>query len=301
MHRARNPHAASSSHRRLALAWVLVLCGLVAGCAGGSGSSGFDVAAENRAIDHALATDTCTVVDGLTICASSSAPSPTATTIVVEPTFTPTASIEPSATRTTTAMIQRSRTPTSTPSAPTATATSTGTPDGSTATPTGTPESITATPTGTPELSTATPTFAQATATGTPGRGTKTPTPTPTATPRPTTPSVDIDIPADGILPCQPHDDGRCDLILSYQVSGAPDDAGYRVALRTRNPDGDWSVFPASQAEAALSVQSTSAQYQIAVLVFVPAPSFVPDDVERLGDTGANYAFVTPVVRIESD
>ena len=63
--------------RRGAPTWrwlpVALCCLVLVGCAGGSGSSGFDIAAaENRAIATALADATCVVERGLTICASGS-------------------------------------------------------------------------------------------------------------------------------------------------------------------------------------------------------------------------------------
>ncbi|MBX3027824.1 hypothetical protein KF840_23260 [bacterium] len=70
--------------RRIAGAWFLAAWGaaVLGGCAGGSGSSGFDiVAAENRAIDNAIGSGGCVVERGLTICASEAVatPAPSAT------------------------------------------------------------------------------------------------------------------------------------------------------------------------------------------------------------------------------
>jgi hypothetical protein len=57
----------------------LLLGALLAGCAGGRGSSGFDINAENAAIVTALATRQCVEVDGLMICpANESAATPPA-------------------------------------------------------------------------------------------------------------------------------------------------------------------------------------------------------------------------------
>jgi hypothetical protein len=71
----------------LACALVLACALLLAACSGGSGSSGFDAAAENAAIARALQSQGCQTIEGLTICASGSAtPTPLST-----PTGTPAA------------------------------------------------------------------------------------------------------------------------------------------------------------------------------------------------------------------
>lgn len=102
------------------------------GCAGGSGSSGFDVSGENAAIRQALTEQRCVVRDGLTICPAGSTAGPGS------PTPTPTATPPPTAraTATTTAAVvtpaatatRVSGTPTPTPTAlsPVATATPRG-------------------------------------------------------------------------------------------------------------------------------------------------------------------------------
>jgi hypothetical protein len=77
-----------------------------------------------------------------------------------------------------------------------------------------------------------------------------------------------------------------------------PSSAFYRVALRTRNPQGNWSVVeaPGNRAEIAVQNNSPSDQYQFAVLMFLSDPGFVPNSVVLLSDTGADTAFVTPIV-----
>lgn len=114
---------------RMACAWALAaLCAaLLTGCAGGSGSSGFDiVAAENGAIDNAIGSGGCVVERGLTICAAAEGatppPSPTPThTLLPSPTGTPAPIRSESATP-----LQRTATPTGTPfSLPSATRTGT--------------------------------------------------------------------------------------------------------------------------------------------------------------------------------
>ncbi len=78
------------------------------GCAGGSGSSGFDVSAENTAIQQVLNEQRCIARDGLTICpagptAGPPTPTPTATrppTALATATVTATAGATPAATAT---------------------------------------------------------------------------------------------------------------------------------------------------------------------------------------------------------
>lgn len=107
-------------------------CALVlAGCAGGSGSSGFDFRAENRAIDTALETNDCTVNAGLTICPSGieipSPPSASPTVTAAPATASPTSPVGvTTATPTPTFTLPVSFTPTST--RPAASATPTVTP-----------------------------------------------------------------------------------------------------------------------------------------------------------------------------
>ena len=80
-----------------------------------------------------------------------------------------------------------------------------------------------------------------------------------------------------------------------------PPGAAYRVAVRTRNPDGPWLIVPVADASAAIAVDPSRSgrDYQIAVLVFLQEPGFVPEQVELLADTGADLAFVTPVLSAE--
>jgi hypothetical protein len=225
------PTAAARHLRRL----TAILAVLLAAC-GGSGSSGFDLAAENRTIDRVLTTEQCETIDGLQICTSSSGP--------VAPTATPTAEI--------------SKTATSTP---------VPVPSG------------TVTPTGT--VGPATPT------------STRGPSNTPTPTSIPLTPGVDIDAaPTDA---CPPASDAECVFVLTFAPRDVPPGAGYRVAVRSRNPDTHWSIFPATENSAVIELPAGVVEYQIAVLVFLEAPSFVPGKVERLSTTGADFAFVTPV------
>jgi len=228
---------------------LMLACGaLLAACAGGSGSSGFDVAAENAAINRALQSQGCEVIQGLTICASGS------------PTPTP------------------ASTATSTPGIPAFTPTATGTP-ASAATPT----------------TTTTPHFASPTPSTT--LPLPNPTPTPTATPVPSQPSVDIDVGPNDTLPCRRVAPGApCITVVTFHPIGAPADAAYRVAVRTIAPSSTWTIQTAVDNSAAVEVDTSGPTYQIAVLLFLSDPGTLPKRVSLLSDTGADFAFVTPVL-----
>ena len=68
--------------------------------------------------------------------------------------------------------------------------------------------------------------------------------------------------------------------------------------MRSRNPNSAWSILPVTDNSASIAVDPTPAsrRYQIAVLLFAQDPGFVPDRVDLLGDTGADFAFVTPLL-----
>jgi hypothetical protein len=275
-----NPRHPDPTRRRWRQRWLAaLLCGwALSACAGGSGSSGFDaVTAENRAIDQALASQGCETNDGLTICASGAAtPTPSGT-----PTLPPA-----TATAMSTATSSRPPTPLASPTTTQSLPSLTATPS-----PTGSPVPPSPTRTTTPS-----PT---ATATGTTRVAD---TPTPTATPIPAQPSVDIDIGANDTLPCVESGPRQpCIVTLTFAPRGAPAAAAYRVAVRTRHPDRAWTIVPVTGNSASIPVDptATDTRYQVAILLFVQDPGFVPDQVELLSDTGADFAFVTPLLTAE--
>jgi hypothetical protein len=71
--------------------------------------------------------------------------------------------------------------------------------------------------------------------------------------------------------------------------------------VRSRNPDGNWQVLaaPGNSVVLELNASDPNSEYQIAVLAFLQDPGAVPDTVELLGDTGADFAFVTPLLRLD--
>lgn len=236
---------------------------LLAAC-GGSGSSGFDVAAlENRAIERAIETSMCQPVDGLTICAAGQTPLPAATETQRA---TPTPTAEPTGTVATTG-------------------TPTGTPDGPDATPSA-DRTATPTTTTTPER---------------PGEDTPTPTPTPTEIP--SSPNVGTNLGDSNAVPCQAGAEG-CVLDFQFRPENIDPAATFWIAVRTIIPPGEWRIFPdptrtgstdapAFEQPVEVDFSDPEATYQIAVLVFYLPPGDPPETVERLGETGADLAFVT--------
>jgi hypothetical protein len=264
-----SPFASIHRRRRSAWAWLAALaCAtLLAACAGGSGSSGFDVITENAAIDTALATNECTVNDGLTICPSG----PETPTAVPSSTATPSAA---PATRTATLALP--------------TSTMTGVPSENTRKPTNTPIiGKTASPTPTIPL----PSTASRTATSPQ-------TETPTATPVPT-PQVRTDQSPGAIAPCSASDlSAPCLFEFTFEPQGFSGSTTYAVGYRTRNPDSDWQIVMPVGYTATIPLMP-GAQYQFAVLVFVTSEGRGAPVVDALAQTDANFAFVTPVLTAE--
>jgi len=262
--------------------WLILLSCILAGCAGGSGSSGFDVLAENAAIQQALDSQDCEVFEGLTICAAGGKAPPTDTPVA--PAQTPTGTPRPTNTArpTSTALSNLTATPSE---------------NGATPTPTGTPIAKgTATPS---------PTFAGPSATDTQAAApTPTPTlsvpnsPTPSSTTTPGRAAVETNTSPSDTLPCVPNSDTTCTIVFVFSPVGQPSSAAYRVAVRTRNPDSVWRVVEAPNNRALIEVSDANPgqQYQFVVLVFSEDPGPLPETVQVLAETGADSAFVTPVV-----
>lgn len=283
-------------------------CGtLLLGCAGGSGSSGFDaLAAENAAIDRALDSQDCQMEEGLTICVAPgmTAPTPPLPTFTTTPLPTSTTAPPPS---TATPPATSTTTPLATGSA--------GPIDHRTATRTLSPVSGTVTPTisGTVALfptstvtlpvpseaptrvSTATPTHVPTRVPTATSTRVITETPTPSATPA--EPGVETNVAPSKEISCEQAGPGQpCIFMLTFVPSGLPDNAVYRVAVRMRDPDSDWMILPVSDNAAGIPVELNGPPVQIAILVFLTDPGFVPDEVDLLADSGADFAFVTPLL-----
>lgn len=251
--------------RYLSVLFVLGFLGLfLSACAGGSGSSGFDnfPNSENAAIQTALDEQRCVEFQGLSICpADTNQSTQPSATPTRLPTGTPTSSLNPTPARTATAT-------------------------------------------------------ALVTASPTPPR-TATPTPSPTSqTHPPHKPAVDTGI-HDGSIPCAPADSGNgCILILPFAPDGFPVGTVFRVAARTVDPPSVWSIGSdvaptgspsAPEFDAAVAIgtatqqPATGVRVQLAVLAFVTPPDSAPATVETLGDSHADYAFVTGDVSLQSE
>lgn len=245
----------------------LTMALLLGACAGGSGSSGFDIR-ENFAIEQALDSQQCVDFEGLVICpavpAAPTTPSPTVTATPV-------------------------------------------------------PESFTPTPPTVAPLESPSPTPGEDLATPGPGT-TSTPTPTITAvaveSPLPTLPPVmqiEASFAGDRAVDCPPLPrSNACLLDFRFTARGFPVDAAYRVAVR-EDPAGSWTILPAPQplpqgtqpaftnpVEIGLGTgpDAFAPGFQFAVLVFLADREAPPPSVQRLADTGADFAYVTPVLEI---
>jgi hypothetical protein len=295
---------------------VTVVFGLFAlGCAGGSGSSGFDIA-EGLAIERVTESGECEEFDGLLICPADAVPLPAETA-------TPSPTVPP-ATDTPTAAPTDS--PTASPTdghdvpTPAATPTLPGFPPTETATaspaPSGAPNGTT-TPTvsGTVVPS---PTIPPPTVSAT---ATNTRTTVPSATPtRTIVPSLDIATNLGSFegQPCQPSDlAGTCTLVFEFSPRGFPPETAFRVASRLLDTQDPWLIqttapptLPNSDftyvvdipIEAApLAADGAGAILQVVVLAFETDPGPVPTQVAALSATGADLAFAVSPIGIGLD
>lgn len=277
--------AAVALATRLIVGSLLILLG----CAGGSGSSGFDLA-ENGAIMEAIDNDHCVENDGLTICPADGA-TPTAT-----PSETITAAPEPTSSTPTSPPAADTPTPTpveilSPSPTPPANASPTQVEQTGTPTPTGPTDNPSPTATGPISPRTATRTF--------------TPTPTPTMA-APAGMRIDTSISPESGVDCT-LGSNTCSFEIDFAPQGFAPDTGFQVAARLRDPDGEWLIFPAQD----VSIHPTMPVYQalitlplegrgeedlvaqVAVLVYATPPGVASPAVDSLGASGANFAFVT--------
>jgi hypothetical protein len=277
--------AAAALAARLIVGSLLILLG----CAGGSGSSGFDLA-ENGAIMQALDEERCVESDGLTICPADGA-SPTAT-----PTET--------ATQDSNAF---------TPTSPSAEGSPTPTPPAA-GTVTPSPPIDNPSATATPVEGDQTPTPTESTLPHTPTR-TRTPTPTPTPTlAAPGEMKVDTSIGENRGVDCTPGT-GSCSFLFHFSPQGFTPDTAFQVAARLRDPDGEWLLFPAEEVsldpgmpvyQALLALPLAGRQEgdlvaQVAVLAFSTPPGAQSPALDSLGASGANFAFVTSELLVMLD
>lgn len=148
------------------------------------------------------------------------------------------------------------------------------------------------------------------------------PTPTPAAQPTPTAvgsqppptpsprlphlPRVDTGL---SEVSCAPVSGGSdCSFMVPFAPQGFPPSAVFRVAVRRPGPGGPWSIVApptstgtdaAPSFDTTLSVSvptdapSAGIAVQVAILVFVEHAAPAPGTVKELGDSGADFAFVT--------
>ncbi len=133
-------------------------------------------------------------------------------------------------------------------------------------------------------------------------------TPGPEPTPGMGNATVDTNLSADGDLVCAliPATD-QCVVRVVFAPLGFPADASFRVAVRDRAPDGRWRLTaepdengtpddPSFDVEVVIDgtpIDASDGAIQLAVLVFLTPPASLPELITTLGETGADFAFVT--------
>jgi hypothetical protein len=105
-----------------------------------------------------------------------------------------------------------------------------------------------------------------------------------------------------------------CVIDFRFTSRGFPPDAAYRVAVR-ETPDGTWTILGApnvvhegnavsfdNRFEVGRDTPSSppTSDLQFAVLVFLSAPENLPAAVAQLGESGADFAYVTAAVAVDS-
>jgi hypothetical protein len=248
--------------RHLRWTWLLLGC-VLAACAGGSGSSGFDISAsENAAISQALSEQRCVADAGLTICPVNQgvqppAPSPTPTSTLLPATPTPPVTSLPAATATAAATAVPSHTPA--PPAATPTVPANGPPNGmsvDTGLTPGVPLSCVLGPSGC----------------------------------RFVVPFEPVGFPPDATFSVA----ARQDESGGWRIAPATASSGTTVEVPSFS--GTLSIAVGS---ALVQPVGSGATVQLAVLVFVQPPASVPAQVVHLADSGAAFAFVTGTVNVQ--
>lgn len=117
---------------------------------------------------------------------------------------------------------------------------------------------------------------------------------------------VDTAIDSSTPVACAPVNGGtRCTFTLAFSAQGFHADAEFRVAVRTVNPLGSWMIIPTPllslgptasifRVPVSVAVATSATEVQLAVLAFAEPAAAVPSTVKALGDSGANFAYVTP-------
>jgi hypothetical protein len=131
-------------------------------------------------------------------------------------------------------------------------------------------------------------------------------TPLPTSTPQP---GVDTGTLDPNGTTCVEAPSNTCSFALPFAPQGLPVSAIFRAAVR-EDAGGRWRIgealpssgtpsaptFDAPVTVAAPPTGQGTATVQIAILAFLAPAASVPDTVDQLADSGADFAFVTPEV-----
>jgi hypothetical protein len=120
---------------------------------------------------------------------------------------------------------------------------------------------------------------------------------------------VDVNVDQSHAVACvQPTVDAACTFTLPFSSAGFSDGTTFRVAVRNVDPPGPWMLSAPPQPtgapgapgfEVPVAVGPASGapmvvtHVQLAVLVFAEPPSTLPASVDELGNTGADFAYVT--------
>jgi hypothetical protein len=130
--------------------------------------------------------------------------------------------------------------------------------------------------------------------------------------------SVELGLDQANKVPCSAAGGTRCSLVLPFMPEGLPLTATYRVAVRAVDPIGSWRISAAPlengvpsmpDFDGTVSVDVPSqpmpgspdapVRAQLAVLVYLTAPTSVPAEVETLAASGADFAYVTKELSLQ--
>lgn len=265
---------------RRAIVWLACMAVLLAGCGGGSGSTGL-ISSEAEVIDEVRRDGTCGEFDGAPYCATDStdatAPGGQSASIVTvappTPVRTPTPSAQPSAS----------------PAGPTETPTfdvaPTSTPMGAVPTPTASPGAGGATPTDgggnpTPQRTHTPMRTATVLNTGTPGARTATPAAGATSTPTPQSTAGGATVVVAVIDGFDPG--AACSVAARPAASGDSWRTGALVAL---GPPGQPVAFP---------IPNVPSPRDLALICFETPPAALPSELGTLSDANPTVVFVLP-------
>jgi hypothetical protein len=119
---------------------------------------------------------------------------------------------------------------------------------------------------------------------------------------------IDVSVNQSGAVACaQVTADAACTFTLPFSSDGFPPGSTFRVAVRSVDPPSPWAFTappvpsgapdtPGLEVPVAVVPQAGPAantRVQVAVLVFAEPPNALPATVQELGDTGADFAYVT--------